>query len=622
MKIFLTGATGLLGRRLLVDRLSRGDRVVVLSRSAENAKRMFAADVNPNVEVVEGNPAHPGPWQQAVDGCDAVVHLAGAGIADHRWTKSYRKEIANSRIDSTHQVVNAMGDANSSPSILINGSAVGYYGDTGGQFVDETHPPGSDFLADVCVRWEEQAMLAERDGARVVLLRTGVALDRRGGALKKMLGPFRAFIGGPLGIRRYWQSWIHWRDWVELVDFALSRSEVTGPLNLTAPNPITNWDLARTIGRTLGRPWWFAVPRPALRVVLGQAANAIVVSQRVLPQRALDLGFSFVYGQIESAIEDLLGESVNGATASVAQATAAAASQASGLTPAGGATAQSRRAMPAERVRLLSIDVEGALLRSDQTMTDAVRAACQQAQNAGCVVVLASGRPPQALRPLIEQLGVTAPVIAYHGALIWNPVDDRAQHHQSIDAQLVRRMIDDARAVDDKLMVGIEVMDHWFTDRVDRRLLETLPGVPEPDDVGPVGQFLGQPVSRLSLFGQPDQLQRVLPVLREKYWMTRQVALYQLQPTRVQLLHPMADKSIALQRVAGRLGARRGQVMAVGEALNDAGMVEWAGFSVAVANACDKVRHLADVVVPSNDEDGVAEAIERFILTDVDAAGA
>jgi len=615
MKIFLTGATGLLGRRLVVDRLSRGDTLVVLSRNADAAGRMFAADVNPNVEVVEGNAAHPGAWQKWVDGCDAVIHLAGAGIADHRWTASYKKELANSRIDSTHQVVNAIGEATQRPSILINGSAVGYYGNSGSQFVDESHPPGTDFLADVCVRWEEQALLAEREGARVVLLRTGVALDHRGGALKKMLGPFRAFIGGPLGLRRHWQSWIHWRDWVELVDFALSRPDLSGPVNCTAPNPVTNWELARTIGQTLGRPWWFAAPKPVLRVVLGEAANAIVVSQRVLPQRALDGGYTFVYGQIEPAIEDLLGQPSGRSGVSITQATATAASHASGLTSDSSASAQSKKTQPTERVRLLAVDVEGALLGSDRTVTERVRDACRRAQEAGCVVVPATGHAPQMLRQFVDQLGITAPIIAYHGALIWNPVDRAPQHHQALDPELVRAMIDEARSIEPNVMVGLEVLDRWFTDRVDRSLLDATPAFAEPDDVGPIEQYLHQPVTRLDLFGRPEQLERLAPAIKQRYWMTRQVALYELQPTRMQLLHPMADKSIALQRVAARLGAARTQVMAIGEALNDAGMMEWAGFAVAVDNACEKVRHLADVTVAGNDHDGVAEAIERFVLT-------
>ncbi len=610
MKIFITGATGLLGRRLVVDRLARGDRLVVLSRNRDKAAALFAADVNPNVEVVQGNPAIPGPWQQHVSGCDAVINLAGAGIGDKRWTRQYKKTIVNSRMDSTHQVVNALEEAQSRPKVLMNASAVGYYGDTGEQFVDETHPAGTDFLADLCARWEEQALLAESEGTRVVLLRTGVVLDSAGGALRKMLTPFKFLAGGPVGFRRYWMAWIHWRDWMELVHMALSNPGITGPLNMTAPNPVTNWELAREIGATLGRPWWFAVPKPVLRIALGEFAKYISASQRVVPRKALEYEFSFVFGQIESAIESLLGTGSNSAATVAVRATAVTSTTNSNQH----SPALVQVAAPPERVRLLACDVEGALLRSDFSLDERVVQACQRAQEAGCVVVLASGRPPQALQPVIDAIRITAPVIAFHGALIWNPVASKPQYHEALDGSLVHDIINLARTVEPALHIGIEVLDAWYTDRVDDALLRRSNIAIPPDDIGPIDSHLQHPVSRLSLYGEPEQLERALPVLKQQYWMTRRVALYCLQPTRVQILHPLADKSIALQRVAARVGAQRTQVMAIGDAVNDAGMIEWAGFGVAVANACEQVRHLADATVASNDQAGVAEAIEQYVL--------
>lgn len=608
MRIFLTGATGLLGRRLVVDRLSRGDRLVVLSRDGARARTLFAAHVNPNIDVVDGNVAHPGPWQKAVNNCDAVIHLAGAGIADHRWSNSYKKELINSRVDSTHQIVSAIADATRKPSVLISASAVGYYGDAGDTFIDETQPAGNDFLAELCVRWEDQAQLAERDGVRVVRLRTAMTLDNRGGALKQLIMPYRFFLGGPIGIRPYWVSWIHWRDWVELVEFALKRN-ISGPLNMTSPNPITNWELARQIGGVLGRPWIFAVPKPILRVIMGEAAKYISMSQRVIPRRALDSGFSFVYGQIESAMESLLGENPQANAAPISRAQAITANGAPQPT-----VETTIRDAPPQRVRLIAIDVEGALLRSDNTIFPEVVQACRRAQQAGCVVVLASGRPPQALRNVLQEIGISAPVITYHGALIWNPIDWVAQYHEALDGAVAKDIITCARAIEPNLYITIDVLDHWFTDRVDDSLLRETSILTAPDDVGPIDPHLTGKITRLSLLGEPDQLERVLPAVKQQFWMTRAVAMYQLNPRRVQLLHPHADKSIALQRVAARLGARRAEVMAIGEALNDAGMVEWAGFGVAVGNACEKVKHLADVTVASNDDAGVAEAIERFVL--------
>lgn len=610
MKLFLTGATGLLGRRLVVDRLSRGDRIVVLSRSADKARSMFAADVNPNVEVMQGDPAIPGPWQRQVDGCDAVINLAGAGVADRRWTKRYKKEIADSRIDGTHQVVNAISEAQCRPGLLINASAVGYYGDTSGQFVDESHPAGTDFLADVCVRWEEQAQLAEAEGARVVMLRSGVVLDNGGGALRQMLTPFRFFVGGPVGLRPYWMSWIHWRDWIELVHMAITDSQISGPLNMTAPNPVTNWQMAREVGATLGRPWWFAAPKPLLRIVLGEFATYIGANQRVIPRKALNQGYTFVFGQLESAMESLLG---NGTGAGKPMPVSDRALRAAH--PISNESAPIAEPTPSQRVRLLACDVEGALLRSDNSLDPSVSDACRAAQQAGCVVILASGRPPQSLRPIAEAIGITSPVIAFHGALIWNPVESQPQYHEPLNGQLVQEIIDLARTVIPELCIGVETLDRWFTDRVDQNLLDASNVTAPPDEVGPVERHLGHPVTRLSLYGSPAQIERALPVLKQQFWMTRKVALYVLRSTRAQFLHPLADKSIALQRVAARLGAQRSQVMAVGEGLNDAGMIEWAGFGVAVGNACEKVRHLADVTVASNDDAGVAEAIERFVTT-------
>jgi Cof subfamily protein (haloacid dehalogenase superfamily) len=450
---------------------------------------------------------------------------------------------------------------------------------------------------------------------RVVLLRTGVVLDRSGGALAKMLTPFRFFVGGPVGVRPYWMSWIHWRDWVELVHLALSESAVRGPLNVTSPNPVTNWQFAREIGATLGRPWWLAVPGPVLRLAVGAVAGFITASQRVIPRAALDRGFTFVFGQLESAVESLLG---GGAGAPFHVAFAGnhqpEAARANRKSTGAGEPGALHAAAPSQRIRLLACDVEGALLGPDQALDPRVIEACRAAQTAGCVVVLASGRPPQALRPIGEALGITAPVIAFHGALIWNPVESKPQYHEALAGSLVRDMINLARTVEPELCIGVEVLDRWYTDRVDQALLDDANVVSPPSEIGPVEAHLNGPVTRLSLYGRPQQLERALPVLKQQYWMTRRIALYTLRPTRVQLLHPLADTGIALQRVAARLGAQRNQVMAIGQGLNDAGMIEWAGFGVAVANACERVRHLADATVASNSDGGVAEAIERFVL--------
>ena len=254
MRLLISGATGLIGRRLVIDRLERGDQVVIVSRNGQRAADLFAADANPNVEVVEGNPSTPGDWQKKVDGLDAVIHLAGAGIADKRWTKAYKEELYNSRVDSTYQMARAIAEAPSPPGVFVTASAIGYYGETGVAQVDETGRAGSDFLADLCVQWEKQAAMAASEQTRVVMMRTGAVLDERGGAIAQMVPVFRYYIGGPLGIKRTYISWIHWRDLVNMYDFALRDARLNGPVNATAPNPCSNGELAQAVAAALNTP--------------------------------------------------------------------------------------------------------------------------------------------------------------------------------------------------------------------------------------------------------------------------------------------------------------------------------------------------------------------------------
>ena len=241
MRILITGGTGLIGRRLVVDRLKRGDEVVVVSRNAARAADVLGA----NITIVEGDPVAAGPWQTHVDGCDAVVHLAGAGVADRRWTRAYKQEIKESRIESTCRVVEAIQACTNAPSVLVNASAVGYYGERRNEPVDETEPPGDDFLARLSVEWERHAGRAAESNVRVVTLRTGVVLDPQGGALAKMLPIFKLGLGGPLGSGRQYLPWIAWPDVVGLIDLALTDSTLSGPLNAVAPEAVTNRVFAR-----------------------------------------------------------------------------------------------------------------------------------------------------------------------------------------------------------------------------------------------------------------------------------------------------------------------------------------------------------------------------------------
>jgi uncharacterized protein (TIGR01777 family) len=314
MRVFVTGGTGLVGS-LLVKRLrERGDDVTLLSRRAEAAQQF------PDCKIVVGDPTQPGPWMDAIAECDAVVHLAGEGIFNRRWSQAFKDLIYSSRIKSTDNIVAALGKAaTSSPlssggeasgvkgKVLINASAIGIYGPHGDEELSEDSLPGNDFLAKVCTDWEKAAQAATVHGARVVLLRTGIVLDKNGGALKQMLTPFKMFAGGPVGSGKQWMSWIHNEDEVGLILFALDHSEISGPLNATAPNPVTNRDFATALGKALGRPSFFPTPGFVLSVMLGESAQIVTSGQRVLPKKALAAGYAFKFTDVEAALRDLLG---------------------------------------------------------------------------------------------------------------------------------------------------------------------------------------------------------------------------------------------------------------------------------------------------------------------------
>lgn len=612
-RIVITGATGLLGRRLVLDRIERGDHVVVVSRSRSRAETLFATVANPAIEVVEGDPGVPGSWQAAVDGCDAVVHLAGAPIAERRWSERSKREIVNSRVDSTFQVVEAIRAAVRRPRVLVSASAVGWYGATGSVETDESAPAGSgDFLADLAVRWESEALKADELGVRVVMLRTGIVLDSRGGALPDMARPFRFFAGGPIGSGSQYVPWIHWRDVVGIIDLALREPAARGPINCTAPNPVTSRVFARALGRALGRPSWLPVPVAALRLVLGEFGRYLGMSQRVVPGRARALGYHFAYAEVRPTLESLLG-SGGAVTTPPAGAGPAAAGPAAGAGEPG-APVVPPGAMPEAPIRLVAVSVDGALLRGDGRLAQGVVQACRAAQRAGCLVVLATARPPRSVRFIVRTLDLHGPMVCYNGAVIWNPVEDRPQYHEGLDGAVVRSIIDVARRREPDLLVGIEVLDRWFTDRIDPSLSVRSAVNLEPDAIGPLDGYLGSPITQLNLFGAPSRIAAVRPAIEDAFWRDKRISLFQPEPTLLQIMHPLVDKGIALQRIAQRSRLERAEVMVIGDGLNDMGMLEWAGFAVAIDGADERVRELADAIVPNNDDNGVAVALRRYVL--------
>ena len=299
MHVFVTGATGLLGRALVHALLGRGDFVTALSRSPEAPRRLPAG-----VRHLQGDPAKAGRWEEELARTDACVNLAGEPIAEGRWTAEKRARIRASRVDATRRVAEVIRAAG--PRVLVSASAVGIYGDRGEEELDERAAPGRGFIAEVCRAWEEAAAPA-RARARVVLLRSGIVLAREGGALPRMALPFRLFAGGPLGGGAFWQPWIHLADEIDLVLLALDRAEADGPLNAVAPVSARNRDLARAIGKALNRPALLPVPAFAIRLAAGAVADELLSSQRVVPRKALALGHAFRFPAVERAVRDLLG---------------------------------------------------------------------------------------------------------------------------------------------------------------------------------------------------------------------------------------------------------------------------------------------------------------------------
>jgi uncharacterized protein (TIGR01777 family) len=301
MRITVTGATGRIGSRLVRQLLDRGDAVTVLSRNPDRARSAL-----PGVEAVAWDPAAGPAPAEALAGRDGVVHLAGEDIAQ-RWNADAKRRIRESRELGTRNLVAGLRAADPRPPVLVSASAVGYYGAHGDEPLDETAPAGSGFLADVCAAWEREAQAAEELGVRVVRLRTGVVLDRDGGALAKMLPFFRLGGGGPVAGGRQYMPWIHRDDLVGLQIAALEGGDDwAGPINGTAPEAVTNREFSKALGRALHRPAVAPVPGLAVRVLYGDMAELVTEGQRVLPRRAQELGYDFRHPQLDEALRSTL----------------------------------------------------------------------------------------------------------------------------------------------------------------------------------------------------------------------------------------------------------------------------------------------------------------------------
>jgi uncharacterized protein (TIGR01777 family) len=315
MRVFVTGGTGLIGRRLVERLAERGDQPVILSRRADQVRRNPAMR---DYTVIQGDPSSPGGWEQAIDGCDAVVNLVGHNIFAERWDAEVKRKIRDSRVYSTEHIVAAISRARSRPRVLVQASAIGYYGSRGDEAITESSAPGSDFMAVVCREWEEAALPAEALDVRVARIRTGIVLAPGGGALGFMTPLFKLGPGAPIGnggslfkpaTGQQWMSWIHLDDIVGIFLMAIDNPEARGPINGTAPNPVRNAEFSKTLSKVLWRPYapWrlfipVGPPDAMLELMLGEVARVITTGQRVLPGKALSLGYSFQYPNLIDAL--------------------------------------------------------------------------------------------------------------------------------------------------------------------------------------------------------------------------------------------------------------------------------------------------------------------------------
>jgi len=300
LEIFVTGGTGLVGRYLINKLVERGDKVVCLTRNSDQARRVLPQ----GVEFIEANPVIPGDWQSRPSQCDAVINLAGEPVFDGFWTKGQKRKIRRSRLSSTFNVIESIEDCDH-PLTLINASAAGYYGEGGPKALPENSQPGDGFLARLACEWEHTAMQGESENVRVVMFRIGIVLSNEGGALPKLIKPFNMGFGGHLGNGRQYFPWIHIHDLVESIFFALDNPAISGPVNAAVPTPPTQKEFSKVLSAKLDKSAWFPVPGFALKLFLGERADALLQSQRVLPNVLKANGFRFKYDDLDEALADL-----------------------------------------------------------------------------------------------------------------------------------------------------------------------------------------------------------------------------------------------------------------------------------------------------------------------------
>lgn len=297
VKVVIAGGTGFVGKALVKELVDNGHTAVILTRKSQNFPD------NPQIHYVEWL---NGKMDKNIEGAEVIINLAGESINSGRWTEERKSRILSSRIDSTNEIISIITKMEVKPKTLVNASAIGYYGTSAsGEFNEDSPLAGTDFLATTVAKWEETALDAEKLGIRTVFCRFGIILSKHGGALPRMTFPYRLFAGGTVGSGNQWTSWIHLEDVVKALLFVMKQKQLEGPINFTAPNPVTMKEFGRTLGRRIHRPHWLPVPAFALKMILGEMSSLVLEGQKVLPKRLLDNNFSFNYPTLENALKNI-----------------------------------------------------------------------------------------------------------------------------------------------------------------------------------------------------------------------------------------------------------------------------------------------------------------------------
>lgn len=614
MRLVVIGGTGSIGRRLVPALLKRGDSIALVSRRPRDARRLYEGidrGKTGMLEVVPGDCEYPGPWQQVIDGADAVVHLAGAGVAEKRWSRKRCELIERSRVESTHQVVAAIEDAKLRPPTFVCASATGIYGDNADEIVGERFPPGKGFLADLCVRWEEEARRAEAFGVRVVRARIGIVLDEEGPALKAMLPWFRNGLGAVLGTGKQYVPWIHYRDCVAALLRAIDRRSLVGAVNVTAPEPSSQREFAKALAKAVGRPLLLWAPQAPVRLLLGGIADEAFRSQRAVPKALLADGMEFEATTIQRAMELLVEEEAARERRTSPRASRSAAQGAEGGGRDAILASLPKATTPARRPKLLVVSADAFVADGNGRVRPGVREAIRAASSCGTAVVLATERSSSAAAWLLAEPLLHPVAIVSNGAVLWNAGEGAAVHVERLEAALVAAILLAARRAAPEIAVLFEG-DRWVAS--DGELPAGLSSI-----TGALTLRLGpnevpdRAVARMHFVGAPDTVGRARAAIERPFWSDRSIALFGHGATRLVVTAPTVDRAVAAQRIARQLGVSREETMALVGTLDDLGLADWCGFSVAGGEVPDPVRRLAGVALDPQ-ADALGESVRRYLL--------